>query len=73
MATNPCDCRLTGEFHSFRLYDHDGRECFTLAEACKAAELVYGSDWSEVFNGDQGTDRDEWRHSLDVALEMVKS
>ena len=55
------DCRLTGGFYSFRLYDHDGREQFTLSDACEAAELVYGSEWAEVFNGDEGTDRDSWQ------------
>lgn len=55
-------CRLLGDFHSFVLYDHDGKEQFTLRDAAHAAELVYGSEWAEVFNGDEGVDRDEARH-----------
>ena len=51
--------RLLGDFHSHPLYDHDGEECFTLKEAARTAELVYGSEWAEVFNGDAGCDRDE--------------
>ena len=51
--------RLLGGFHSHPLYDHDGEESFTLKEAAQTAELVYGSEWAEVFNGDDGMDRDE--------------
>ena len=54
-------CRLLGGFHSFELYDHDGNECFTLRDAAQTAELVYGSEWAEVFNGDVGCDRDKAR------------
>jgi len=58
MTMRPFSIRLTGEFHPFTLYDHDGRECDTLREAALTAELIYGSDWAEVFNGDEGADRD---------------
>ena len=53
--------RLLGEFHSHPLYDHDGNTQHTLRDAARCAELVYGSEWAEVFNGDVGCDRDEAR------------
>jgi len=52
---------LVGSFHAHELYTFDGgREIYALDEAAEEAELQFGSDWKEVYNGFFGTSRDEW-------------
>jgi hypothetical protein len=58
------DVRFNGVFYSYALLDRQGREVHALSEACDLAESMCGSDWSEVYNGDAGTSRDEY---LDAA------
>ena len=57
--------RLLGYGRPFILEDHDGNRCHTLATACAVAEMVYGSEWAEVTDGETETDRDS---AIDAGL-----
>lgn len=56
---NKFSVELRGVFYTLTLYDEKGREVFTLEEAIQAAENEYGSEWSAVFNGEEGVAREE--------------
>ena len=51
---------MRGSFHTYELHDADGKEIFDLNKACEEAEWQFPRDWSEVFNGDVGTSRNEY-------------
>ncbi len=52
--------RLSGSFYSFDMYDADGRELTDMSSAADYAESEFGTDWTEVYNGSEGIDRDEY-------------
>lgn len=47
-------------FYAYSLLDSRGREQYDLQSAAQLAEDMYGEDWREVGNGEDGTSRDEW-------------
>lgn len=55
----PFKVTFVGSFYSSELYDRHGKEVFTLDDAIQTAEELYGEDWKEVFNGQEGISRDE--------------
>lgn len=46
-----------GSLYSHVLYNHEGGHIFDLATAVTVAEGRYGDDWTEVFNGLDGSER----------------
>lgn len=56
----PFRVELEGVFHTGELYDKRGRQVFELERACEVADELYGRDWSAVYNGEEGIDRDAW-------------
>lgn len=51
--------RLKGSMHSFGLYDSKGREVHTLSRAIEVAEEQFGDEWTEVYNGEDGANRED--------------
>src|SRR5581483_5343818 len=49
-----------GMFYSFALLDEKGKEQYTLTDAAALAERMYGEDWREVCNGQEGIAREDW-------------
>ena len=56
----PFSVRLVGSLYSFSLYDTDGWEITGMSAAADFAESEFGTDWTEVFNGSEGIERDEY-------------
>ena len=54
-------------YYAFTLYDLRGKEVFDLGSACEAAEDIYGDDWTEVYNGIEGMNRDDYTATWTVA------
>lgn len=55
---------LSGYFYSLELYDQNGREVFSLEDACEAAEQVFESEWESVYNGGAELSREDYLASL---------
>jgi hypothetical protein len=46
-----------GSLYSHVLYSREGDHVFDLSTAVEVAEDMHGSDWSEVYNGLDGVER----------------
>lgn len=55
------EVRFVGGFFTYALLDEKGQEQYSLEDACTLAERMYGVDWKEVYNGETGISREEWR------------
>lgn len=56
--SQPFRVTLKGCFYSLELYDQQGRSVYTLDEAVEAANAEYGTDWREVYNGEDAANSD---------------
>jgi hypothetical protein len=51
---NSFNATITGSFHSFKVYDQDGKEIYYLDQAIDYLETTYPEESGEVFNGQEG-------------------
>jgi hypothetical protein len=61
----PFKVRTVGSFYSYELLDERGCEVYSLEKAADIAEKVYEFSWQEVYNGEEGIDREDWLHLLE--------
>lgn len=55
----PFRFRFKNFFYAMELLDEKGRDVFDLQDAIRAAESLYGDEWTEVYNGDVGAVRED--------------
>jgi hypothetical protein len=53
-------------FYAYALLDDKGAEQYDLHSAAQLAEDMYGDDWREVANGEDGISREEWLAEQEV-------